>query len=1175
MDPAYPQILSNPFPGLRPFESHENHLFFGRDGQSNELLRKLRKTHFLAVVGTSGSGKSSLVKAGLLPDLYSGMMAGSNTNWRIAVFRPGGNPLANMAKALSVPGVLIDQDNPEDDLYTQEQFIRITLERSALGLVEAYRQAKLSERENLLVVVDQFEELFRFVNNSTEPNARDQAGAFVKLLLSSVEDKSNSIYIVITMRSDYLGDCSSFRDLPETINEGQYLIPRMTRNQRREAINGPVAVGGATITPQLVQRLLNDVGSNPDQLPIMQHALMRTWDFWKERNEPDSPIELSDYTAIGGIDQALSLHADKALNDVIDGLSDEASAKRKQVVEKLFKFLTEKGPDNREIRRQASVADIITHTGAELEELVLIIEVFRKPGYSFLVPPKQEIDLDTVIDISHESLIRQWETLKYWVDEEAESSKIFLRLVESAQQYYQNKKDLLFGLELDQYIVWRASSKPDHAWAGRYSSDCDRCLKYLDDSVKQRDRVEKEARRQAAIREQRRRKELRRARVFASILALATLISISFLIYASYQRKQALIQRDIAQANYQISEAQLQADKDPTIALRMSERAIQTQSSPLVLNAAHQIYRGNVFYKSLAHDAEVNAVAFSPDNSLMLTGCQDGVARVWNTKSELQLEIAVGQPVNAVAFGPHEDRILIASNDGSVVLYNLEGKLLQEFNHAQPVSSVTFSPDGKYLLTGSEKARLWDLKGNQLVVFGQNQISSLAFSPDGRSVLTAYYDKNAELWDINGNSSRKFGDDSDYIYSVAFSPDGHQILTGSVDGIAKVWDITGILIEEFDFHSNRISSVAFWPKGDKIVTGSYDHLVVLFDLNTDQYIELKGHQNRISSVAVSADGSKVLSGSYDGTARIWQQQGQLIDEFEAHDEYILSVDFSPDGSKLLTGSYDQTAKLWAPDGVLLAEITGHHDQVNSVVFSPDGGKILTGSGDGTILLTDLTGKVLHQFNNHLAAVTSVDFSPDGTKIIVGSADSTARCWSLEGDLLLELNNHQDRVSSVSFSPDGSMLLTASWDSLARLWNSEGVLITEFSGHQDQVHTAVFSSDGSQVLTGSGDGSIRIWSLTGKLVKEIRTPGIVSTVAVSSDRSRILSVNVGNSVMLWDLDGNLLKEYSGQMVSAAFSPDGNRILAGSGGIVQLWNEVMTLERFLQSDKIDRVKLDAAR
>jgi len=1166
------RLLLNPFPGLRPFESNENHLFFGRDGQSNELLRKLRETHFLAVVGTSGSGKSSLVRAGLIPDLHSGMMAGSTTNWRMAIFRPGGNPMDNMARALSQPGVLIQDEISEEDRHTQEQFIRITLGRSALGLVECLRQANLSADEKLLVVVDQFEEIFRFVSNSTLPNAHDQAAAFVKVLLTSLQQKDTPIYIVITMRSDYLGDCSRFRDLPEAINDGQYLIPRMTRNQRREAICGPIAVGGAEIKPQLVQKLLNDVGSNPDQLPIMQHALMRTWDHWKEKGAPDNPIDISDYEAIGGIEHALSLHADQAYVEVAKGYPSEEAERRQKIVEKLFKILTEKGADNREIRRQAMLKDIVTQTGANKEEVISVIEVFRKPGYSFLMPPKRELTDHTVVDISHESLIRQWKTLSIWVDEEAESSKIFLRLAESAQLHLDNKKDNLFGLELDQYLEWRENYKPDLAWAKRYATDCDKCLRYLEESQQQRADLLEEKKSLALKEEIRRKKELKRTRVFAMVLAFATLVSIGFLLYAQQQKEQAITQRDVARANYQISEAQSQVERDPTVALRLAELAAKISQSPLVLNAAHKIYRENVFYKTLFHKDEVHSVAFSPDNKVMLTGSKDGVARVWNLDGVIQLEISAHQEgVNVVAFDPNSKFMLTGGADGSVKLWNLNGTLLQDFKHPQAISTVAISPNGQYILTGSETARLWDLKGNLQRVIGQDQISSMAFSADGNSILTASYGGNARIWDLNGNMLKEFGGDLDYIYSVAFAPDGSKILTGSVDGVAKLWDISGDLIDEFNGHTNRISSVAFSPDGSKILTGSYDNYIRLWDLEGSQLYALKGHVNRVSSVAFSADGTKVLSGSYDGTARLWERKGKLTREFDAHNEFIRSVAYSPDGTKLLTGAFDHIARLWDLNGNLLNEMIGHEDRINSLVFSPDGTKILTGSEDSKAFMWDLNGVKLQEFVGHNEGVSSVAFSPDGTKVLTGSTDRSIKLWDLNGELIKEIGKHDDGVSTVVFSPDGTKILSASWDKVARLWSLEGNIIIQFESHTDQVHSAVFSPDGSQILTGSGDRSIKLWDVEGSVLLEIKDqPEIVSSVAFSPDGSRILTASLSHSARLWDLNGNMLQEYPGQIVAVAFSPDGSQILVGSGKTVQLWDGVMDLDQFLHSGRIDELK-----
>ena len=293
----------NPYPGLRPFRFEESYLFFGREGQSEELLKRLERSHFVAVVGTSGSGKSSLVRAGLLPLLSSGFMPNTGADWRIAILRPGNSPIHNLARALVLPEQYTGGAPTSANKASDELNIGITetiLRRSAIGLLDYADSGELAKGENLLVVVDQFEELFRFKKEYGQSES-DEAAAFVKLLLEATRDKStrdkkkSPVYVVITMRSDFLGDCAQFRDLPEAINDGQYLIPRLTREQLRQVIESPAKIHGAQMSPVLVTNLLNDIGDDQDQLPVLQHALMRTWNEWAKKENQDAEISYHDY----------------------------------------------------------------------------------------------------------------------------------------------------------------------------------------------------------------------------------------------------------------------------------------------------------------------------------------------------------------------------------------------------------------------------------------------------------------------------------------------------------------------------------------------------------------------------------------------------------------------------------------------------------------------------------------------------------------------------------------------------------------------------------------------------------------------------------------------------------------------------------------------------------------
>ncbi|MDD5322089.1 MAG: ATP-binding protein [Methylococcales bacterium] len=461
-------MSTSPYPGLRPFHRDEADIFFGRDEQVDQLLIRLGKSRFLAVVGPSGCGKSSLVHTGLLNALEAGFLADVGLHWRIATMQPGSHPMRNLATALvdqighdtkilntdtdcdfnpplpsgegrgegfqkntntnpasesqvtsfSDTGTSTVNEKPQHD---DTALLLATLRRGPLGLIEALREQPLPENTNLLLVVDQFEEIFRY----REHQDRDEADAFVALLLRSVQDSEFPVYVVITMRSDFLGDCALFPGLPEALNDGQFLTPRLNREQRRSAITGPARVFGAGVEPALVNRLLNDMGSDPDQLPVLQHALMRLWTDAAKRETKPVTLKLDDYEALGGWDNTLSNHADEAFAEL-----DE---KQQTIAEIMFRALTERSGPKRDTRRPVSLQTVANIADVDIEQVIPVIEAFRGADRSFLTPPEgKPLTADTLIDISHESLIRQWQRMKDWVEFEAKSAETYRRLEQTA-----------------------------------------------------------------------------------------------------------------------------------------------------------------------------------------------------------------------------------------------------------------------------------------------------------------------------------------------------------------------------------------------------------------------------------------------------------------------------------------------------------------------------------------------------------------------------------------------------------------------------------------------------------------------------------------------------------------------------------------------------------------------
>jgi len=510
--------LFNPFPGLRPFEPNEDHLFFGREKEIDELLQRLRSTRFIQVAGTSGSGKSSLVRSGLIPALQSGFMVRAGSSWRVLIFRPGEDPIGNLAAALNSSEVLgVD----EDLAGTNRVLLEATLRRGDLGLVNAVRQAHLPPADNLLVVVDQFEELFRFRRSENIENSRDEAIAFFKLLHEATRQDKIPIYLVLTMRADFIGDCMDFPGLPEVINKGLYMVPRMTRDELRSAITGPVAVAGGEIEQRLVLRLLNDLGDNHDQLPLLQHALMRTWDHWVAYSPSGEGMDVTDYEAIGTLQGALSQHAEEAYQETVD-------AHQERIAEKIFKALTDSFSDPRGVRRPTSLQELAAICEVSVPEASEVVEKFRHAGRSFLTPSTDvPLSPETTIDLSHESLMRCWNRLVTWAEEERDSANAYVRVALAASWCEECVGGFWTDPQLELGLQWRRINRPTAAWAERYHSNFALAMDFLDRSEAERE----------VGREKERKRKL--ARQVVSYVLATLLVIVGALLFAVLKEKKS------------------------------------------------------------------------------------------------------------------------------------------------------------------------------------------------------------------------------------------------------------------------------------------------------------------------------------------------------------------------------------------------------------------------------------------------------------------------------------------------------------------------------------------------------------------------------------------------------------------------------------------------------------
>ncbi len=984
----------NPFPGLRPFKIEESHLFFGREGQSDEVLLKLSKNRFVGIIGPSGSGKSSFVYCGVLPILYGGFLTESGPNWEVIVARPGASPIDNLAEAFleKTPEYIVAD---EEEKKIKKTIISTFLKSSSLGLVEAVKQTKRGADKNYLILIDQFEELFRF-KKSSKTNSVNETLAFVTMLIEASNYADIPIHVAITMRSDFIGDCAQFPDLTKSINDSHYLIPQLTRDQKRKAITGPVAVGGADISSRLIQQLLNDLGDNPDQLPILQHSLMRTWNYWTQFESNDKPIDLKHYEAIGTMTEALSMHANEAF--------DELTEDQQHICQVLFKAITEKRGDNNGIRRPTRLVEVAAIANTSIEAVAQVIEQFREPGKS-LVTPAYHIPLneDTIIDISHESLMRIWVKLKNWVNEESEAVQMYLRLSDAAAMYQVGKAGLWRPPDLQLALNWKAKHKPTLIWGQRYNPAYERTMTFLDYSKRE---FETEQR----IKEMQQKRRLKIARIVALIMASMLIVSIFFLVYALDQKSQAELQQNRAeverkkavqneekaiQKEKEAKESEKQAVANAKIAKEKEQEAneqteLANQQTQLANQQTALAQQESERANRERDNAEIEKVR--ADSAKIEAQRNETIAKTQKERADKLRYLAIAKSMaikstqirkeqaslkGLLAIQAHDFNEKFDGDQHDHDIYSGLYYALKDFEDPSVAPLIGYKKSVKALTTSIKTGKIYSAGAEGKIIswtlIGDQRIADTLSTPrNGHNIRALAVDEESGILLAGGDFPEK-GDSTSYIEMYNLNNNNNKT---KVPGIKKeVWQMSyhkgnntfyildngGLQLKSFQKESvqsalvfkGRINQFQLSTDGRNAYTVSNNGELARFPINGGKEEVLFRSNNKLLSLALDEDNNRIVVGDNTGIITMVAIDGTFKPRtLIGHISPINEIKFSNTGQFLATASSDKVVRVWNTKDLNIPplELKDHEDWVWSIAFSPDDKQIMAGTQNRQIMV---------------------------------------------------------------------------------------------------------------------------------------------------------------------------------------------------------------------------------
>ncbi|MGF1568405.1 MAG: caspase family protein [Nodosilinea sp.] len=1204
-----------PYLGLRPFSEDQAQYFYGRQDLVQELTDSLRRQAVMVVVGASGSGKSSVVQAGLMAQLRRGKQLPGSDQWWIRVLRPGAEPLRTLAQRL------VDIGTERERAYQQLQ-IEGLLHLGPEGFVQWLR----SRPEPMVVlVIDQFEELFTLAT----PHDRQ---IWLDLLLGALEFAADRFKLVITLRADFVTPCLEYPALADILKaSSRYIPPYLSRDHYREVIIQPAEQVGLQVEPGLLELLLQDLTQAPGELPLLEFVLEKLW-----QHRQAGFLTVESYQSIGGIRGALEQHAQA----VYDHLEPEAQACARWI----FLSLTQLGEGTADTRRRIPRSELAIAkyppalVEATLHRLTAANLVVINTEADLALPQSRSTDWgqaddpgerpspplgEPTLEVVHEILIRHWSTLQWWLTENRTRLQIQRQVEHLATVWHRH------GRQPDDLLRGQRLAEAEALYIKHTDELSQTVQEFIEAALEVRQQVQRQLKRQ-----------LRRTQITAVVIAGLGLGALA-LGGVAYRQK-TLAKVEAINALNASSEALLWSNQ-PLEALTTSQKAGQAlqQIGPLSRwlidgqswsqtqwRTAGTLQQAVTLPPELnrfnGHTQAVNGVRFSPSGQVLASASDDGTVRLWQrdglplaTLARPVADPPAAVPVTDVAFKPVRPgeaeasglSLAVAGADGTIWLWQVQGdspRLVGTLKgHQDWVTSVAYSPDGEHLASASRDGtiRLWNLKANTHQSFNGHQgwVNQVAFSPDGQTLVSTGEDATAKLWTLAGKPLKTLQGHRDRVTSASFSPDGQTVATTGADGTVRLWatttgnslNVLNVSENNSSSHRNQVNDVSFSPDGRRLATAQADGQIQVWQLQDLSRHTLPGHRGEVLAVQFSPDGQQLASASADETIRLWNPA--VAEQLSSTGIYSVAMAPAAGGGADQTplfavAGWDGNITLWratAPDqSTTVAKLEGHQTPIEALAFSPDGSLLASAGSDQQILIWRVSdGIQLASLGGNTARITALTFSPNGALLISAGDGPHLKLWSLDptqtglrATSIQPQIDHEEGISSLSMSPDGQFLSTGSYDSTVKLWQIKPgsppalVLLDTLTHHSAAVATVQFSPDGRQLASGSWDNTVQLWQIQGRSAQTTATAaqtlrghtGGVTSLAFTPDGKGLLSSGADGLLNLWGSAGGelikALRGHQGPVRSVAISPDGQLWASGEdNGGVMLWD--VSLESLL--------------